>query len=94
MRIGKSIRRPCRPCADQRHHGAKSRRVQCRQRRRDPPPELGVKLLRQVKADFDPVAKVEYEPRMKGRRMIMILAPRSRLSRSAAIPRRRRSSSE
>ena len=39
-------------------------------------PELGMKLLMQVKADFDPIAKVEYEPRMEGRQMIMILAPR------------------
>jgi len=39
-------------------------------------PELGMKLLQQVKTDFDPVAKVEYEPRMEGRQMIMILAPR------------------
>ncbi len=39
-------------------------------------PELGMKLLQQVKLDFDPVAKVEYEPRMEGRQMIMILAPR------------------
>jgi len=39
-------------------------------------PELGMKLLQQVRTDFDPVAKVEYEPRMEGRQMIMILAPR------------------
>ena len=39
-------------------------------------PELGMKLLLQVKTDFEPVAKVEYEPRMEGRHMIMILAPR------------------
>ena len=39
-------------------------------------PELGMKLLHTVKADFDEVAKVEYEPRMEGRQMIMILAPR------------------
>ena len=39
-------------------------------------PELGIKLLQKVKADFDPVAKVEYEPRMEGRQMIMILAPK------------------
>ena len=39
-------------------------------------PELGMKLLQKVKADFEPVAKVEYEPRMEGRQMIMILAPR------------------
>ena len=39
-------------------------------------PELGMKLLQKVKADFDEFAKVEYEPRMEGRQMIMILAPR------------------
>ena len=39
-------------------------------------PELGMKLLLKDKADFDEVAKVEYEPRMEGRQMIMILAPR------------------
>ena len=39
-------------------------------------PELGMKLLQKVKTDFEPVAKVEYEPRMEGRQMIMILAPR------------------
>jgi translation initiation factor IF-3 len=39
-------------------------------------PELGLRLLQKVKADFDERAKVEYEPRMEGRQMIMILAPR------------------
>ncbi|CAN5328390.1 translation initiation factor IF-3 [soil metagenome] len=39
-------------------------------------PELGMKLLLQVKTDFEPVAKVEYEPRLEGRQMIMILAPK------------------
>jgi translation initiation factor IF-3 len=39
-------------------------------------PELGMKLLQRVKGDFEPVAKVEYEPRMEGRQMIMILAPK------------------
>ncbi|MBU4433687.1 MAG: translation initiation factor IF-3 [Alphaproteobacteria bacterium] len=39
-------------------------------------PELGMKLLIKVKTDFDEVAKVEYGPRMEGRQMIMILAPR------------------
>jgi translation initiation factor IF-3 len=39
-------------------------------------PELGMKLLDQVKLDFEPVAKVENEPRMEGRQMVMILAPR------------------
>src|SRR6202044_2409017 len=39
-------------------------------------PELGMKLLQQVRTDFEPVAKVEYEPRLEGRQIIMILAPR------------------
>jgi translation initiation factor IF-3 len=39
-------------------------------------PELGMKLLNKVKADFETTTKVEYEPRMEGRQMIMILAPK------------------
>ena len=39
-------------------------------------PELGMKLLQQVKADFEPVDKVEHGPKMEGRQMIMILAPK------------------
>ncbi|WP_031234966.1 MULTISPECIES: translation initiation factor IF-3 [Asticcacaulis] len=39
-------------------------------------PELGMKLLNKVKADFEPTTKVEYEPRMEGKQMIMILAPK------------------
>lgn len=39
-------------------------------------PELGTKLLNKVQADFDEVAKVEFAPKMEGRQMIMILAPR------------------
>ena len=39
-------------------------------------PELGMKLLNKVQTDFEEVAKVEYAPRMEGRQMIMILAPR------------------
>jgi translation initiation factor IF-3 len=39
-------------------------------------PELGMKLLNKVQADFDEVAKVDYAPRMEGRQIIMILAPR------------------
>jgi len=35
-----------------------------------------MKLLNKVQEDFDEVAKVEYAPRMEGRQMIMILAPK------------------
>ena len=39
-------------------------------------PELGMKLLQKVRGDFEEISKVEYEPRMEGKQMIMILAPR------------------
>jgi translation initiation factor IF-3 len=39
-------------------------------------PELGMKLLQQVKTDFEPTTRVEYEPKMEGKQMIMILAPK------------------
>jgi len=38
--------------------------------------ELGFDLLQKVKSDTDGFAKVEYEPKMEGRQMIMILSPR------------------
>jgi translation initiation factor IF-3 len=39
-------------------------------------PELGMRLLQQVKTDFESVAKCEHEPKMEGRQMIMVLAPK------------------
>ena len=39
-------------------------------------PELGMRLLQQVKSDFDSVAKCEHEPKMEGRQMLMVLAPK------------------
>ena len=38
--------------------------------------ELGTKLLNRVKDDTTKLAKVESEPRMEGRQMVMILTPR------------------
>lgn len=38
--------------------------------------ELGLKLLLQVKDDTQAVAKVEAEPKLEGRQMMMVLAPR------------------
>ena len=38
--------------------------------------ELGAQLLERVKQDTLPIAKVESEPRLEGRQMVMILAPR------------------
>jgi translation initiation factor IF-3 len=38
--------------------------------------ELGVQLLDRVKEEIAPIAKVESEPRLEGRQMTMVLAPR------------------
>ena len=38
--------------------------------------ELGWQVLQRVKDDTEPIAKVESEPRMEGRQMVMVLAPR------------------
>jgi translation initiation factor IF-3 len=38
--------------------------------------ELGWQVLQRVKSDTEPLAKVESEPRMEGRQMVMVLAPR------------------
>ncbi len=38
--------------------------------------ELGMQLLMKVKEETGIVAKVELEPRLEGRQMIMVLAPR------------------
>jgi translation initiation factor IF-3 len=38
--------------------------------------ELGAQLLNRVKGDTATLAKVEQEPRLEGRQMVMVLAPR------------------
>jgi translation initiation factor IF-3 len=38
--------------------------------------ELGYQLLQKVKGDTEKMAKVESEPRLEGRQMVMVLAPR------------------
>jgi translation initiation factor IF-3 len=38
--------------------------------------ELGWQVLQRVKVDTEQIAKVESEPRMEGRQMVMVLAPR------------------
>ena len=51
--------------------------------------ELGVKLLERVKADLEPYAVVEQFPRMEGRQMVMMLAPKKKAvstQRSAVSP--------
>ncbi len=37
---------------------------------------LGMELLQRVKADTEEIAKVEAEPKLEGRQMMMVLAPR------------------
>jgi len=38
--------------------------------------ELGMKVLERVRGDLDTLAKVEQHPKMEGRQMIMVMAPR------------------
>ncbi len=38
--------------------------------------ERGMDVMNRVKADFSEVAKVEFEPKLEGRQMIMVMAPR------------------
>ena len=38
--------------------------------------DLGAKLLDRVRSDFATVAKVEQEPKLEGRQMVMVMAPR------------------
>ncbi len=37
---------------------------------------LGMELLKKVQEEFDEVAKVELEPKLEGRQMTMVMAPR------------------
>ena len=37
--------------------------------------ELGMQLLQKVKSDTANISKVEFEPKLEGRQMIMVLAP-------------------
>ena len=38
--------------------------------------ELGMKLLEQVREELDPIARVEQFPKMEGKQMIMVVAPK------------------
>ncbi|MEQ8935839.1 MAG: hypothetical protein RIE56_08605 [Amphiplicatus sp.] len=38
--------------------------------------ERGMELLKRVQDDFDELAKVEQSPKLEGRQMMMVLAPR------------------
>ena len=40
--------------------------------------QLGLRLLERVKADLEAYAQVEQFPKMEGRQMIMILAPKKK----------------
>jgi translation initiation factor IF-3 len=37
---------------------------------------LGMELLRRIQTDVDPIAKIEQFPKIEGRQMMMVLAPR------------------
>ena len=41
--------------------------------------EFGVRLLERVKKDLEPVAIIEQFPRLEGRQMVMVLAPKKKV---------------
>ncbi|MBU6371886.1 MAG: translation initiation factor IF-3 [Alphaproteobacteria bacterium] len=38
---------------------------------------LGIELLNRIRGEFEPIAKVEQEPRFEGKQVIMVMAPRA-----------------
>ena len=42
--------------------------------------EFGVKLLERVRTDLDPYGVVEQMPKLEGRQMVMVLAPKKKLA--------------
>ena len=38
--------------------------------------DLGMQVLNRVRGEMDPLTKIESMPRMEGRQMIMVLAPK------------------
>jgi translation initiation factor IF-3 len=48
--------------------------------------EFGVRLLERIRADLEPHAIVESFPRLEGRQMVMLLAPKKTLPKAAAMP--------
>ena len=46
--------------------------------------EFGIRLLERVKADLEPYASVEQFPKMEGRQLVMVLAPKKVATKAAA----------
>jgi translation initiation factor IF-3 len=40
--------------------------------------DIGIRMLERLKADLEPYGQVEQWPKMEGRQMIMILAPKKK----------------
>ncbi len=57
-------------------------------------PELGKRILDRVAEQLKEAAKVEFEPRLDGRNMVMVLAPDKRAKQSAAARANRQRSEE
>ncbi len=57
-------------------------------------PELGKRILDRVAEQLGDAAKVEFEPRLDGRNMVMVLAPDKRARQSAAAKAGRQQSEE
>jgi translation initiation factor IF-3 len=38
--------------------------------------DIGMELLKKVKRDIDEIGKIEQEPKLEGRQMVMVMAPK------------------
>ena len=52
--------------------------------------EFGVRLLERIRGDLEPIAIVEQFPRLEGRQMVMLLAPKKTLPKDASPGQARR----
>ena len=57
-------------------------------------PELGKRILDRIAEQMGDAAKVEAEPRLDGRNMVMVLAPDKRAKQSAAARQRNQDQEE
>jgi translation initiation factor IF-3 len=48
--------------------------------------EFGIRLLERIRGDLEPYAVVESFPRLEGRQMVMLLAPKKTVPKTAAAP--------
>ncbi len=56
--------------------------------------EFGFRVLERVKADLEPYGQVEQFPKMEGRQMVMVIAPKKKITTVVRPPKKARSHDE